>query len=88
MLSFLVRGGGREQAWKFIDATRMISITANLGDVKTTITHPATTTHGRLSPEDKARAGITENLIRLSVGIESIKDLKTDLDRGFQALKD
>ncbi|HAC30561.1 MAG TPA: O-succinylhomoserine sulfhydrylase, partial [Marinobacter hydrocarbonoclasticus] len=50
--------------------------------------HPATTTHGRLSPEDKARAGITENLIRLSVGIESIKDLKTDLDRGFQALKD
>ncbi|MED5468270.1 MAG: PLP-dependent transferase, partial [Pseudomonadota bacterium] len=87
VLSFLVRGG-REQAWKFIDATRMISITANLGDVKTTITHPATTTHGRLSPEDKARAGITENLIRLSVGIESIKDLKTDLDRGFQALKD
>jgi len=87
VLSFLVRGG-REQAWKYIDATRMISITANLGDVKTTITHPATTTHGRLSPEDKARAGITENLIRLSVGIESIKDLKTDLDRGFQALKD
>ncbi|MBY5936058.1 O-succinylhomoserine sulfhydrylase [Marinobacter nauticus] len=87
VLSFLVRGG-REEAWKFIDATRMISITANLGDVKTTITHPATTTHGRLSPEDKARAGITENLIRLSVGIESIKDLKTDLDRGFQALKD
>ncbi|ERS81564.1 O-succinylhomoserine sulfhydrylase [Marinobacter sp. EVN1] len=87
VLSFLVRGG-REQAWKFIDATRMISITANLGDVKTTITHPATTTHGRLSPEDKARAGITENLIRLSVGIESIRDLKTDLDRGFQALKD
>ncbi|MEC9385484.1 MAG: O-succinylhomoserine sulfhydrylase [Pseudomonadota bacterium] len=87
VLSFLVRGG-REQAWKFIDATRMISITANLGDLKTTITHPATTTHGRLSPEDKARAGITENLIRLSVGIESIKDLKTDLDRGFQALKD
>src|SRR5690606_2756607 len=87
VLCFLVRGG-REQAWKYIDATRMISITANLGDVKTTITHPATTTHGRLSPEDKARAGITENLIRLSVGIESIKDLKTDLDRGFQALKD
>lgn len=87
VLSFLVKGG-REQAWKFIDATRMISITANLGDVKTTITHPATTTHGRLSPEDKSRAGITENLIRLSVGIESIKDLKTDLDRGFQALKD
>lgn len=80
--------GGREQAWRFIDATRMISITANLGDVKTTITHPATTTHGRLAPEDKAKAGITENLIRLSVGIEAIDDLKTDLDRGFQALKD
>ncbi|WP_372965149.1 O-succinylhomoserine sulfhydrylase [Marinobacter sp.] len=87
MVSFALKGG-REQAWRFIDSTRMISITANLGDVKTTITHPATTTHGRLSPEDKARAGITENLIRLSVGIEAIDDLKTDLERGFQALKD
>ena len=80
--------GGREPAWRFIDATRMISITANLGDVKTTITHPATTTHGRLSPEDKDKAGITEGLIRLSVGIEAIDDLKTDLQRGFQALQD
>lgn len=80
--------GGREQAWQFIDATRMISITANLGDVKTTITHPATTTHGRLSPEDKDKAGITESLVRLSVGIEAIGDLKTDLQRGFQALQD
>jgi O-succinylhomoserine sulfhydrylase len=79
--------GGRDEAWCFIDTTRMISITANLGDVKTTITHPATTTHGRLSPEDKEKAGITESLIRLSVGIEAIDDLKTDLDRGFQALK-
>ncbi|MBB5320635.1 O-succinylhomoserine sulfhydrylase [Marinobacter oulmenensis] len=78
--------GGREQAWRFIDATRMISITANLGDVKTTITHPATTTHGRLSPEVKERAGITEGLIRLSVGIEAIEDLKTDLGRGFEAI--
>lgn len=78
--------GGREQAWRLIDATRMISITANLGDVKTTITHPATTTHGRLSPEDKERAGITEGLIRLSVGIEAIEDLKTDLGRGFEAI--
>ncbi len=85
VVSFRLRGG-REEAWRFIDATRMISITANLGDVKTTITHPATTTHGRLSPEDKARAGITENLIRLSVGIEAIDDLKTDLGRGFAAL--
>ncbi|MBD3640625.1 MAG: O-succinylhomoserine sulfhydrylase [Marinobacter sp.] len=85
VLSFRVKGG-REEAWRFIDATRMISITANLGDVKTTITHPATTTHGRLSPEDKDHAGITENLIRLSVGIEDVEDLKTDLMRGFDAL--
>ncbi|MCH8499034.1 MAG: O-succinylhomoserine sulfhydrylase [Marinobacter sp.] len=86
VLSFTVRGG-REQAWAVIDGTRMVSITANLGDVKTTITHPATTTHGRLSPEDKAEAGITENLIRLSVGIESIDDIKKDLARGLEALK-
>jgi O-succinylhomoserine sulfhydrylase len=86
VLSFRLKGA-REEAWEFIDATRMISITANLGDVKTTITHPATTTHGRLSPEDKERAGITENLIRISVGIEAVEDLKTDLARGFQALR-
>jgi O-succinylhomoserine sulfhydrylase len=86
VLSFRVKGG-REEAWRFIDATRMVSITANLGDVKTTITHPATTTHGRLSPEDKEQAGISENLIRLSVGIEAIDDLKADLDRGLQALQ-
>ena len=86
VLAFCLKGG-REEAWKFIDATRMISITANLGDVKTTITHPATTTHGRLSPEDKSGAGITENLLRLSVGIEAVEDLKTDLYRGFQALQ-
>ncbi|HET8849901.1 MAG TPA: O-succinylhomoserine sulfhydrylase [Marinobacter sp.] len=87
VVSFRLKGS-REEAWRFIDATRMISITANLGDVKTTITHPATTTHGRLSPEDKERAGITENLVRLSVGIEAIDDLKKDLERGFQALRD
>lgn len=86
VLSFRLKGG-REEAWRFVDGTRMISITANLGDVKTTITHPATTTHGRLSPEDKASAGITENLIRLSVGIEAVEDLKTDLSRGFHALQ-
>lgn len=86
VLSFRLKGG-REEAWSFIDATRMISITANLGDVKTTITHPATTTHGRLSPEDKEAAGITENLVRISVGIEAVEDLKTDLARGFQALQ-
>ena len=86
VLSFRVKGG-RAEAWRFIDATRMISITANLGDVKTTITHPATTTHGRLSPEDKQAAGITENLVRISVGIEAVEDLKTDLSRGFQDLQ-
>ncbi|MBQ0834494.1 O-succinylhomoserine sulfhydrylase [Marinobacter sp.] len=86
VLSFCLKGG-REEAWNFIDATRMISITANLGDVKTTITHPATTTHGRLTPEDKSSAGITENLLRLSVGIEAVEDLKTDLYRGFQVLQ-
>ncbi|MDX1799735.1 MAG: O-succinylhomoserine sulfhydrylase [Marinobacter sp.] len=85
VLSFTVKGG-KEDAWAFIDGTRMISITANLGDVKTTITHPGSTTHGRLSPEDKAGAGITDNLIRLSVGIEAIEDLKADLQRGLSAL--
>ena len=85
VLSFKVRGG-REQAWRFIDATRIFSITANLGDAKTTIVHPATTTHGRLSDEDKAQAGITENLIRLSVGLEDPADLIADLARGINAL--
>jgi O-succinylhomoserine sulfhydrylase len=82
VLSFEVKGG-RPQAWKLIDATRLISITANLGDVKSTITHPATTTHGRISPEARAAAGITEGLVRLAVGLESVSDLKTDLERGL-----
>lgn len=82
VLSFRVRGG-REAAWQVIDNTRICSITANLGDTKTTITHPATTTHGKVSDADKARAGVTENLIRLSVGLESIDDLKQDLTRGL-----
>lgn len=85
VLSFKVTGG-REEAWRFIDATRIFSITANLGDAKTTIVHPATTTHGRLSAEDKAQAGITENLIRLSVGLEDVDDLIADLHRGLNAL--
>ena len=76
----------RQAAWRFIDATRLISITANLGDVKTTITHPASTTHGRVKEEEKQRAGVTENLIRLAIGLESVKDLKADLSRGLQAL--
>ncbi|PID42382.1 MAG: O-succinylhomoserine sulfhydrylase [Gammaproteobacteria bacterium] len=82
VVAFRIKGG-RETAWSFIDGTKMISITANLGDVKTTITHPATTTHGRLSDRDKARSGITDNLIRLSVGLEDVADIKTDLGRGF-----
>lgn len=85
VLSFRVKGG-REAAWKVIDATRIMSLTANLGDAKTTIVHPATTTHGRLSPEQKAEAGISENLIRVAVGLEDIADLKADLARGLDAL--
>jgi O-succinylhomoserine sulfhydrylase len=78
--------GGREAAWAVIDATQLLSRTANLGDVRTTITHPATTTHGRLSDEDRAQAGINEGMIRLSVGLEHIEDIKADLDRGLSAL--
>lgn len=85
VLSFKVKGG-REQAWSVIDATRIMSLTANLGDAKTTIVHPATTTHGRLTPEQKSEAGITENLIRIAVGLEDINDLKQDLERGLSKL--
>lgn len=84
VLSFRVKGG-REEAWRFIDATRFLSLTANLGDAKTTIVHPATTTHGRLSEAERERAGITENLIRLAVGLEHVDDLKIDLERGLNA---
>ncbi|MGZ8143570.1 MAG: O-succinylhomoserine sulfhydrylase [Methylosarcina sp.] len=75
--------GGKEHAWKLIDATEMVSITANLGDVKTTITHPATTTHGRLSPEARSAAGIKDGLVRISVGLENIEDIKKDLLKGL-----
>ncbi|HSQ08615.1 MAG TPA: O-succinylhomoserine sulfhydrylase [Chromatiaceae bacterium] len=75
--------GGRESAWRVIDATRMLSITANLGDTKTTITHPATTTHGRLTPEERAAAGIGEGLIRVAVGLEDLADIQADLARGL-----
>jgi O-succinylhomoserine sulfhydrylase len=75
--------GGREAAWRVIDATQVCSITANLGDTKTTITHPATTTHGRISAEERAAAGITEGLIRLAVGLEAPDDLQDDLARGL-----
>jgi O-succinylhomoserine sulfhydrylase len=86
VLSFEVRGGGQAEAWRFIDATKLVSHTANLGDVKTTIVHPATTTHGRLSDEERATAGIKPNLIRLAVGLEHIDDLKADMQRGFSAI--
>jgi O-succinylhomoserine sulfhydrylase len=76
--------GGKEQAWKLIDATEMLSITANLGDVKTTITHPATTTHGRLAPEVRAAAGIKDGLVRISVGLENLEDIKNDLSKGLE----
>jgi O-succinylhomoserine sulfhydrylase len=82
VLSFELKGG-REAAWRLIDATRLVSITANLGDVKTTITHPASTTHGRLSPEARAAAGISDGLVRLAVGLESVADLQADLSRGL-----
>lgn len=85
VLSFEINGGKKE-AWSVIDTTRMLSITANLGDVKTTITHPATTTHGRLTADEKAAAGITDGLIRIAVGIENIQDIKEDLRRGLDAL--
>ena len=82
IVSFELKGG-RKEAWKLIDATRMISITANLGDTKTTITHPATTTHGRLTPEQREAAGIVDGLVRVAVGLEDIEDIKADLARGM-----
>lgn len=85
VLSFEV-AGGREQAWKVVDATRMISITANLGDTKTTITHPGTTTHGRLTDEQRDQAGISQALVRVSVGLESVDDIIKDLARGLDSL--
>jgi len=84
VVSFVVKGG-REAAWRVVDATRVISITANLGDAKTTITHPASTTHGRLSPQARAAAGIEEGLLRVAVGLEAVRDLEEDLARGLSA---
>ena len=75
--------GGQEAAWKIIDNTQMLSITANLGDTKTTITHPATTTHGRLSDDERQEAGIQPGMIRIAVGLEDIEDIKADLQRGL-----
>lgn len=85
VVSFEV-AGGKDAAWRFIDATQMISITANLGDTKTTITHPGSTTHGRLSPQERASAGISDGLIRIAVGLEEPADIQADLQRGLDAL--
>jgi len=85
ILSFRVRGG-REAAWRLIDSTCMLSITANLGDAKSTITHPGSTTHGRLSAQEKAAAGISEGLIRLAVGLEDVEDIQADLQPGLERL--
>ncbi|MEA3275348.1 MAG: O-succinylhomoserine sulfhydrylase [Pseudomonadota bacterium] len=85
IVAFEVRGG-REAAWRVIDNTRMLSITANLGDTKTTITHPATTTHGRLTPEEREEAGIGDGLIRIAAGLEDLEDILADLARGLETL--
>jgi O-succinylhomoserine sulfhydrylase len=82
VVSFEVRGG-REGAWHLIDSTRMLSITANLGDTRTTITHPATTTHGRITAEARTAAGISEGLVRVAVGLEDVADIIGDLEAGL-----
>ncbi len=83
IVSFEVKGG-KEAAWRVIDSTRLLSITANLGDTRTTITHPASTTHARITPEARAAAGISDGLIRLAVGLEAVCDIQNDLARGLQ----
>lgn len=85
VLSFRVKGG-KDEAWNLINATEVMSLTPNLGDAKTTIIHPATTTHGRLTDEQRAEAGISDNLVRVSVGLEDIDDLMEDLEKGFASL--
>ncbi len=82
VVSFDVKGG-RERAWHVVDSTKLLSITANLGDTKSTITHPASTTHGRISAEARASAGIGEGLLRVAVGLENMEDIKADLARGL-----
>jgi O-succinylhomoserine sulfhydrylase len=82
VLSFIVKGG-REAAWRVIDSVKMISITANFGDTKSTVCHPATTTHGRIPPREREASGITEGLVRLAVGLEDPADIRADLERGL-----
>ncbi|MGZ5094006.1 MAG: O-succinylhomoserine sulfhydrylase [Burkholderiales bacterium] len=83
IVSFEVKGG-RDAAWRIVDNTRLLSITANLGDTKSTITHPASTTHGRITPEARAAAGISDGLLRVAVGLEALEDIKGDLARGMR----
>lgn len=85
IVAFEVKGG-KDAAWRVVDSTRMISITANLGDAKTTITHPTTTTHSRMTADQRANAGIRDGLLRVAVGLESIRDIQNDLARGLDAL--
>ena len=86
VLSFTLKDGSRDDAWSFLNATCLMSLTANLGDVKTTVCHPATSTHGRLDQADRQLMGIPENMIRIAVGLESVDDLIQDCERGFSAL--
>ena len=85
VVSFRLKGS-KQDAWTFINHTQLMSLTANLGDVKTTITHPATTTHGRLTQAEREEAGITDNLIRISVGLEHLDDIKSDIEKGLAGL--
>lgn len=85
IVSFEVKGA-RAEAWKIVDSCRLLSITANLGDTKTTLTHPASTTHGRITPEQRAAAGITEGLLRIAVGLEDVLDLQKDLETGLSLI--
>ena len=91
MVSFDVKAGepvaARKNAFHVIDSTLVCSITANLGDTKTTITHPASTSHGRITEAQRQAAGIGQGLIRVAVGLENIEDLKADLARGLQGLE-
>ncbi|WP_018506537.1 O-succinylhomoserine sulfhydrylase [Thiobacillus thioparus] len=82
IVSFELKGG-KDAAWKLIDATKLLSITANLGDTKSTITHPASTTHSRMTAEQRAAAGISDGLVRIAAGLESVADIQTDLTRGL-----
>jgi O-succinylhomoserine sulfhydrylase len=86
LVTFELRGGQRK-AHRFLDGLQMMSITSNLGDTRTSVTHPATTTHSKLTPEEKKASGITDGLIRVSVGLEHIDDIMTDFDQAIKRTK-